>query len=112
MRGSKSATQRGMRELLSSLDRGVVPATGKILIRDWLNRWIEERIIPHCRQSTRERNAAIIRQDLKPLIGSVEVGKLTPDHVQALASDLVARGFQPRLHTWCKACCPALRATR
>ena len=54
-RGTKAQAQRKLRELLSSMDRGMDISTDRILFRDWLDRWMRDLIIPQRRQNTRER---------------------------------------------------------
>ena len=44
VRGTKAQAQRKLRELLSTLDKGLALPGGKILLRDWLDRWLAERI--------------------------------------------------------------------
>ena len=47
VRGTKAKAQRRLWELLSTLDRGTEIPDGRILLRDWLDRWMRERIAPH-----------------------------------------------------------------
>jgi hypothetical protein len=85
VRGTKAQAQRKLRELLSTLDKGLALPGGKILLRDWLDRWLAERITPNRRQGTKERYRDIAEKHLKPHIGHLE-----PGHVQALEAKLTA----------------------
>ena len=94
-RGTKVQAQRKLRELLSSMDRGIDISTDKILFRDWLDRWMRDLIIPQRRQNTRERYQGIIRLHINPALGHVEVAKLSPYQVQAFESSLTVSGMAP-----------------
>ena len=85
--------QRKLRELLSILDKGLGLPAEKILLRDWLDRWMQEIIAPNRRQRTKERYQGIITRHIKPAIGHVPLTKLAPSHVQALESQLSVRGM-------------------
>ena len=93
VQGTKAQAQRRLRELLSILDKGLGLPAEKILLRDWLDRWMQEIIAPNRRQRTKERYQGIIARHIKPAIGHVQLTKLAPSHVQALESQLSAQGM-------------------
>ena len=74
--------------MLTVLDKGIGLTTEKILLRDWLDRWMAERITPHRRQKTKERYQGIIDRHIAPAIGHIDLEKLGPSHIQALESKL------------------------
>ena len=96
VRGTKTHAQRVLREMLTALDKGIGLTTEKILLRDWLARWMAERITPHRRQKTKERYQEIIDRHIVPLIGHINLEKLGPSHIQALESKLSAEGMSPK----------------
>ena len=89
VRGTKAQAQRRLRELLADFDKGIAPPE-PVVIRDWLDRWMAEHIIPHRNQATSERYAAIIATHLKPRFGHLELNRLTPAQVRVMESDLGA----------------------
>ena len=93
VQGTKAQAQRRLRELLSILDKGLGLPAEKILLRDWLDRWMQEIIAPNRRQRTKERYQGIVTRHIKPAIGHVPLTKLAPSHVQALESQLSANGM-------------------
>ena len=93
VQGTKAQAQRRLRELLSMLDKGMGLPAEKILLRDWLDRWLQEVIAPNRRQRTKERYQGIISRHIKPTIGHIRLNKLAPSHVQALESQLSAQGM-------------------
>ena len=60
VRGTKARAQKKLRELLSALDRGAGIPNGRIPLRDWLDRWMDEVVAPNRRQGTKERYRGII----------------------------------------------------
>ena len=95
VQGTKAQAQRKLREFLTSLDQGIALPTEKILLRDWLDRWMQERT-PQWRQNTKERYQGVVQKHLKPNIGHIELTKLAPAHVQALESQLSRQGMTPK----------------
>ncbi len=95
VRGTKAEAQRRLRELLSTVDHGIPVPNDRILIRDWLDRWLDEVVDPNLRASTAERYRRIIERHLKPRTGHVTLGALAPKHVHSLQADLTARGMAP-----------------
>ena len=93
VQGTKAQAQRRLRELLTSLDQGIALPAEKILLRDWLDQWMQEIIAPNRRQRTKERYQGLIARHIKPAIGHVQLAKLAPSHVQALESQLSAQGM-------------------
>ena len=81
--------------MLVELDRGVVPPE-RILLKDWLDWWIADHIIPNRSQATREPYEGIIRRYLKPNLGNVQLGKITPLQAQSLETQLLADGLAPQ----------------
>ena len=93
VQGTKAVAQRRLRELLSTLDQGMDLPVGKLLVRDWLDRWMTDHVAPNRRLKTRERYADIVEKYLKPHIGQLELSRLGPAHVRTLESRLTAQGL-------------------
>ena len=51
---------------------------------EWLDRWLEERVVPSVRESTLESYRYHIQHHIKPRLGSKPIGKITADDVQKL----------------------------
>ena len=66
-------------------------APKKVLLRDWLDRWMAEVIAPNRRQGTKERYQDIIRRYINPNLGGMELTKIGPSQVQALETRLAQR---------------------
>ena len=91
VRGTKAQAQRRLRELLSNIDRGIPPIPDKTLLRDWLDRWMDEVIAPNRRQGTKERYRDIIDRYINPYIGHIPLVNVGPAQIQALETELSRR---------------------
>ncbi len=54
----------------------------KMLLRDWLDRWLNEYIMPSVRESTLNGYRGYIERYIKPYLGEKPVGKITADDVR------------------------------
>lgn len=96
VRGKKADAQRRLREILSELDRGITPPKTKYKLGEWLDEWLQEKIIPNRRQKTIDRYEGIIRLHIKPALGHVGLAQLSPMHIQSLESRLLGEGMAPK----------------
>ena len=95
VKGTKKLAQEKLRELLTSLDKGIPVSPGKITLGEWLEKWLAEYVTPNCRPKTRERYEGVIRRHIVPALGHIELTKLTPRDVQAFESKLSSQGMKP-----------------
>jgi integrase len=93
--GRKADAKRRLRELQAELDAGFTPARGKYPLREWLDSWMSEVIVPNRRQTTVDRYRVIIRDYLLPYLGNLELNKVSPSHIQKLDAQLLAKGLSP-----------------
>ena len=84
VRGTKSQAQRKLRELLSAIDQGRNPTLSDVPLREWLERWMSEAVVPNRRQRTQETYRNAIDRHIVPYLGGVSIGKLAPAQIQAL----------------------------
>ena len=96
VRGKKSDAQRRLREILAELDRGITPTKIQYKVGEWLDKWLQEKIIPNRRQKTIDRYEGIIRLHIKPSLEHVGLVQLSPMHIQGLESKLLDDGMAPK----------------
>ncbi len=96
VKGTKAEAQQKLRVLLSSLDKGLPIGTQKITFGGWLSKWMTEYIVPNRRQTTIERYEVLIRKHIAPVLGRIELSKLSPSDIQALEAKLTAEGMAPK----------------
>lgn len=92
VRGKKSDADRRRREILTEIDRGITPAKTHYKLAEWLDKWLEEKIIPNRKPKTIDRYEGIIRLHIKPSLGHIELSKLSPGDVQDLETRLLLGG--------------------
>lgn len=81
LQGTKADAQKRLREILTSLDKGIYTDAGKMTVSEYLQKWFEG----HKRDlspSTARRYAGIIHQHLIPALGQTLLNKLTPLHIR------------------------------
>jgi integrase len=106
VRGKKADAERELRTLLGAVDKGVVADAGKLTVGDWLKQWIEEARHTVSRK-TWERYAEIVDKHLLPALGTHQLAKLAPVHIQGFYSEalksgrLDGRGGGCPLRPWC-----------
>ena len=85
VRGTKAEAQRKLREMLTAMDQGRNPLPADVSLRDWLDRWMSEEIRPpKRRQRTYETYRNIIDRHIVPYLGSLNLAKVGPTHIQEL----------------------------
>ena len=96
VRRKKSDAQRRLREILSEVDRGAIPANTRYRVGEWLDKWLDEKQVGGRREKTIDRYEGIIRLHLKPTLGRVELAKLSPMQIKDLELELVKGGMDPK----------------
>ena len=83
VKGRKSDAQRRLRELLSSLDKGVSVPVGRLTLAEHLKAWLEGYVATNCSPRTFDGYQSIIERHLIPALGHVQLKRLTPQQIQA-----------------------------
>jgi len=83
VRGNKGDAQRRLRELLSSLDKGVFTPLGKLTVADLLNQFLQGYVKAKCSQKTQDGYRMTIERHLIPALGHILLKHLTPQAIQA-----------------------------
>lgn len=69
VKGTKAQAQRKLRELLSSTDKGIPIDSKKTTVGEWLQKWMDEYVVPNRRQKTIERYQGVIEKHITPVLG-------------------------------------------
>ena len=96
VKGTKAQAEKKLRELLTSLDKGMPVSTDKISFGQWLSKWMAEYIIPNKRQRTIERYEGLINKHIAPELGHIGLIKLTPSEIRTLETKLIGKGMAPK----------------
>jgi integrase len=87
-----------LRKLQNDKAAGVVLTDGaRITVGEYLGRWLANAAKPSIRHSTYVGYEAIVRNHILPKLGGVQIGKLTPIHVQGVYGQMVNEGRGPHL---------------
>ena len=106
VRGKKSDGQRRLREILSELDRGITPTKIQYKVGEWLDKWLQEKIIPNRRQKTIDRYEGIIRLHIKPSLEHVGLVQLSQCIYRVWSPNSWTKGWRRRVcrrYTTCSA---------
>ena len=91
IKGTKAQAERKLREMLTVLDKGQNPVPADVTLREWLDRWMSEKIAPPKRkQRTQETYRNVIDRHIIPHMGSQKLSKVGPAHIQELEDKLSA----------------------
>ena len=92
IRGTKAQAERKLREMLTALDQGRNPVPADMSLREWLERWMAEEIVPpKRRQRTQETYRNAIDLHIVPYLGNLKLAKVGPSHIQQLENRLSQR---------------------
>ncbi|MFC1919372.1 tyrosine-type recombinase/integrase [Chloroflexota bacterium] len=81
VKGTKKEAERKLSELLHQIDTGTFLKHKKILVADFLERWLENHR-PNLSPRGFERYEGIVRRHLIPDLGSIPLAALRPEHLQ------------------------------
>jgi len=92
--GTKRSAERKLAELLSNLDQGVLPDTGKLKLKEYLESWLVA-MANYRQPRTVEGYATIVRKYLVPHLGNGFLSKLAPSSVEKMYFALLESGLSP-----------------
>ena len=96
VKGTKREAQKRLRELLTSFDKGIPVSAEKITLGQWLEKWMNEYVVPNKRQKTIERYEGVIKKHIAPVLGKIGLSKITPADIGRLEGKLSSEGMAPR----------------
>jgi len=64
-------------------------------VGEWLERWLAEYVVPTRSQKTRERYEGVIKKHIAPVLGRLELSKVTPVDIRSFEANLSAQGMAP-----------------
>ena len=66
---------------------------GTMTVKDWLSQWLDEKVGRDRKVNTMERYEVIIRRQIVPYLGDVELVELEPRAIDAMLSELLRSGL-------------------
>ena len=92
---TRKEVQEKLTKVLRDQQQGLPVPIGKETVGQFLERWLKDSAKPRLRSRTFEGYEQIVAQHLKPVIGTVELQKLVPHHVQQLLNEKTKTGLSP-----------------
>ena len=81
---------------LRAMQQGIPPASERQTVGQFLDQWLNECAKQSTRPRTYEDYSTVVSKHLKPAIGSIQLVKLTPLHVQRLLNERLKSGLSGR----------------
>lgn len=99
--GTKANAQRRLRELLSSIDKGLPIDNSKVSVGEFLRQWLKDYAEVNTSPKTSEGYRSKIELYLIPKLGSLGLSKLTAQQINRLYADMISKPLstQTVLHT-------------
>jgi integrase len=91
VRGSRKDAEKELRRLLRSLDTGEHVDPTRMIVRQWLTRWLET-IRHEVAPRSLDRYTSIVNLHLIPGLGHLPLTRLAPAHIQDLYNRLAVEG--------------------
>ena len=94
---NKSAVVERLARLRAQALDGMLSDAQRLSVSAFLVRWLEDVARPAVSPSTHQLYEGLIRLRISPMIGAVQLARLTPVHVQGMLGDMEKDGASPRL---------------
>ncbi len=92
LRGTKKEAQAELTRLLNEINTGEYIEPSRMLVSEYLKRWLKDYAEPSVSPKTNERYAQIIRDNINPTLGNYHLSKLKPLHIQSFYTDCLTSG--------------------
>lgn len=101
IQGTKRGAERVLRERLAAIENGGYVPKQKETVAQFMTGWLETYAATNTSVRTQEGYRGNITRYIAPTIGTVELQKLTPRHIQGIYANMLERGLSARtvLHT-------------
>jgi integrase len=92
----KKQAEAECRRILQQIDGGTYVDASKITVAEFMDRWLRDYADVKVSPKTRERYAQLIKNQIKPNIGQLQLQKLRPIHLTELYANLLKDGLSAR----------------
>ena len=97
VKGKKADAERQLRELLSTLDKGIPIDKGDELMSTFMSRWLRDEVAPSRRPRTYDFYEMMNRLYIEPIVGPKAIKKVSPDDVQMIVGQIIGKGLEDPL---------------
>jgi integrase len=92
VKGPKAEAQKKLRDLLTSLEKGLSLDTSKATVGVFLEIWLRDYVATNTAPSTADGYGFIVRCHLIPKLGNIPLAKLLPAHLQSYYAEALVNG--------------------
>jgi len=92
VRGTKKEAEAKLRELIDALEKGIFVKPSKMTVGEWLDQWLENYVKVNCSIRTYDGYSSIVKNHLKPNLGTIPLTQLKPQQIQQYYSMEFADG--------------------
>ena len=93
---SKRQAEKLRTALLAEVDQGTFVKPSKITVGIYLEQWLKSQVRSTVSPSTYELYEIITKKHLTPVLGTIPLGRLRPQHIQALYAEKLQQGLSAR----------------
>jgi integrase len=93
---TRQEVQQRLTKVLNDQNNGLPIAADRQTLGQFLNGWLENSVRGRVRPKTLTSYRQLVKNHLIPCLGNVGLSKLTPQHVEATLTDLIAKGLSGR----------------
>ena len=91
--GTKREAESKLRELITGVEKGEYVAPNKESVGSYLAKWLAGYATTNTSLRTQEDYTGIVRRYIEPGLGTIQLSKLRPEHVDGLYGDMKTRGL-------------------
>jgi len=95
VKGTKKLAEQKLREVLTTLDKGMPLDISKATVGEFLGMWLKDYAATKA-PTTLEGYREKIRNYVLPAIGQIPLAKVTPHQIQSIYASMIERGLSPR----------------
>ena len=92
VRGTKAEAERVLNQLLRAAEMSQGVMSSRVLLGEFMDRWLEDQIYPRLRQQSCELYSREVRLRLKPELGDIPLQRLAARDVSGMEDRLLMRG--------------------
>lgn len=92
IKGTKRVAQAALTSILSDIDRGAHVDPSEVMLRDFLQRWLDDWAASNVSAKTIERYRELVANQIVPHLGPTPIQRIQAVHLQRLYADLLKAG--------------------
>jgi integrase len=100
---TKRAAEQEMRDFLVKVGAGADPLPKDLTVTAWVEKWLVSERVRSLRTQTSNRYRQLLRNDVIPSIGGMQLVDVRPRHIALVLERLAERGMSARTITQCRA---------